>query len=95
MIIYNLLYQILRSPAEDRRERERELVTAEMIPTGATQLTFWEKFLELQYKMIAHAPDAPLGHMFASEPAEWPLLARSIAYWLSPNSNVSVSAHIH
>ncbi|XP_063838561.1 protein O-mannosyltransferase 1 isoform X1 [Ostrinia nubilalis] len=76
--------------AEDRRERERELTTAEMIPTAVTQLSFWEKFIELQYKMITHAPDAPLGHMFASEPAEWPLLVRSIAYWLSPNSNAQI-----
>ncbi|KAH9639863.1 hypothetical protein HF086_015714, partial [Spodoptera exigua] len=52
--------------AEDRKERERELVSAEMIPTAVTQLTFWEKFAELQYKMIAHAPDAPHGHMFAT-----------------------------
>lgn len=65
-----------------------------MIPTATTQLTFWEKFTELQYKMIAHAPDAPAGHMFASEPAEWPFLARSIAYWLSPTSNVSRSHNI-
>lgn len=76
--------------AEDRKERERELVSAEMIPTAVTQLTFWEKFAELQYKMIAHAPDAPSGHMFASEPAEWPFLTRSIAYWLSPNSNAQI-----
>ncbi|CAH0726094.1 unnamed protein product, partial [Brenthis ino] len=76
--------------AEDRRERERELVSAEMIPTAATQLSFWDKFMELQYKMAAHAGDAPQGHMFASEPPEWPLLARSIAYWLSPNSNAQV-----
>ncbi|KAF9804116.1 hypothetical protein SFRURICE_020544 [Spodoptera frugiperda] len=76
--------------AEDRKERERELVSAEMIPTTVTQLTFWEKFAELQYKMIAHAPDAPHGHMFASDPTEWPLLVRSIAYWLSPNSNAQV-----
>ncbi|XP_028040288.1 protein O-mannosyltransferase 1 isoform X1 [Bombyx mandarina] len=76
--------------ADDRKERERELVTAEMIPTAVTQLTFWEKFTELQYKMIAHAPDAPHGHMFASEPAEWPLLVRSIAYWLSPDSNAQI-----
>lgn len=62
-----------------------------MIPTAATQLSFWAKFMELQYKMIAHAADAPSGHMFASEPTEWPLLARSIAYWLSPHSNVSFS----
>ncbi|XP_073942009.1 protein O-mannosyltransferase rt [Choristoneura fumiferana] len=76
--------------AEDRRERERELVSAEMIPAARTSLTFWEKFAELQLKMLAHAPDAPLGHMFASEPAEWPLLARSIAYWLSPHSNAQI-----
>ncbi|KAJ0181996.1 hypothetical protein K1T71_002718 [Dendrolimus kikuchii] len=76
--------------AEDRKERERELVSAEMIPTTVTQLTFWEKFAELQYKMIAHAPDAPTGHMFASEPTEWPFLTRSIAYWLSPNSNAQI-----
>ncbi|XP_052747004.1 protein O-mannosyltransferase 1 [Bicyclus anynana] len=79
--------------AEDRKERERELVSAEMIPTAATQLTFWAKFMELQYKMLTHAADAPQGHMFASEPLEWPLLVRSIAYWLSPNSNVSVTHH--
>lgn len=67
-----------------------------MIPTAVTQLSFWEKFAELQYKMIAHAPDAPQGHMFASEPSEWPLLVRSIAYWLSPNSNVSfVYSHFY
>lgn len=76
--------------AEDRKERERELVSAEMIPTSVTHLTFWEKFLELQYKMIAHAPDAPHGHMFASEPSEWPLLVRTIAYWLSPTSNAQI-----
>ncbi|XP_072936902.1 protein O-mannosyltransferase 1 [Epargyreus clarus] len=76
--------------AEDRKERERELVSAEMIPTAVTRLSFWEKFFELQYKMLAHAPDAPAGHMFASEPADWPLLARSIAYWLSPNSNAQI-----
>ncbi|XP_013168481.1 PREDICTED: dolichyl-phosphate-mannose--protein mannosyltransferase 4 [Papilio xuthus] len=76
--------------AEDRRERERELVSAEMIPTAVTQLSFWAKFMELQYKMIAHAPDAPSGHMFASEPTEWPVLSRSIAYWLSPHSNAQI-----
>ncbi|XP_063529348.1 protein O-mannosyltransferase 1 [Cydia strobilella] len=76
--------------AEDRKERERELVSAEMIPPGNTQLTFWEKFFELQYKMAAHSADAPTGHMFASEPADWPLLKRSIAYWLSPDSNAQI-----
>ncbi|XP_045511379.1 protein O-mannosyltransferase 1 [Colias croceus] len=78
------------SKSEDRRERERELVSAEMIPTTATRLSFWAKFVELQRKMAAHASDAPHGHMFASEPHHWPVLQRSIAYWLSPDSNAQV-----
>ncbi|XP_047515164.1 protein O-mannosyltransferase 1 [Pieris napi] len=78
------------SKSEDKKERERELVTAEMIPTAATRLSFWAKFLELQYKMWSHSSDAPQGHMFASEPQDWPLLQRSIAYWLSPQSNAQV-----
>lgn len=76
--------------SEDRKERERELVTAEMIPTAVTQLSFWEKFAELQHKMFFHSNTAPHGHMFASEPADWPLLARSVAYWLSHTSNAQV-----
>lgn len=78
------------SAAEDRRERERELVSAEMLPTRATSLSFWEKFYELQYKMVVSGGAAPHGHMFASEPADWPLLARSVAYWLSHKSNVCI-----
>ncbi|CAK1550092.1 unnamed protein product [Leptosia nina] len=78
------------SKSEDKKERERELVAAEMIPTAATHLSFWAKFWELQYKMWSHSGDAPLGHMFASEPLDWPVLHRSIAYWLSPHSNAQV-----
>lgn len=75
--------------AEDQKERERELVTAEMIPTQATKLTFWNKFFELQYKMMFSGTESVMNHMYSSEPLEWPLMSRGIAYWVASDSNVS------
>lgn len=74
--------------AEDQKQRERDLVTAEMIPTSATKLTFWEKFFELQYKMIFAGTESVQNHMYSSEPLEWPLMSRGIAYWVATDSNV-------
>lgn len=74
--------------AEDQKERERELVAAEMIPTSATKLSFWQKFFELQYKMLFTSTDGVQNHMYSSEPLEWPLMSRGIAYWVSSKSNV-------
>jgi Dolichyl-phosphate-mannose--protein O-mannosyl transferase len=74
---------------EDQKDRERELVNAEMIPLRATSLSFWEKFIELQYKMLFANQENVQNHMYSSEPLEWPFMARGIAYWVSPHSNVS------
>lgn len=79
--------------AEDQKERERELVNAEMIPMTATQLTFWDKFLELQYKMLFSNTESVQNHMYSSDPLEWPLLTRGVAYWVSRESNVSYFIH--
>lgn len=76
--------------ADDQKERERDLVTAEMIPTSPTRLSFWQKFFELHYKMLFANTDTIQNHMYSSEPLEWPLLSRGIAYWVSTESNVSV-----
>jgi dolichyl-phosphate-mannose-protein mannosyltransferase len=65
-----------------------------MIPTSATKLSFWEKFSELQYKMIFTAQENVQNHMFSSEPQEWPFLTRGIAYWVSSESNVSMRLEI-
>ncbi|KAJ4442184.1 hypothetical protein ANN_12050 [Periplaneta americana] len=75
---------------EDQKDRERELVNAEMIPLRATTLSFWEKFIELQYKMLFANQENVQNHMYSSEPLEWPLMARGIAYWVSPHSNAQV-----
>lgn len=75
--------------ADDQKERERDLVTAEMIPTAPTKLSFWQKFFELHYKMMFVSTDSVQNHMYSSEPFEWPLMSRGIAYWVSSSSNVS------
>lgn len=60
-----------------------------MIPTTMTKLSFWDKFFELQYKMMFSGTESVQNHMYSSEPLEWPLMSRGIAYWISSSSNVS------
>ncbi|XP_060653028.1 protein O-mannosyltransferase 1 [Drosophila nasuta] len=74
---------------QDQRERERQLLSAEMIPTKRTKLTFWAKLLELQTKMFWHAKQVQ-SHMYSSQPYEWPLLDKGIAYWLDAKSNAQI-----
>jgi dolichyl-phosphate-mannose--protein O-mannosyl transferase len=83
------VFIVVLSSDEDQKDRERELVNAEMIPLRATTLSFWEKFIELQYKMLFANQENVQNHMYSSEPLEWPFMARGIAYWVSPHSNVS------
>lgn len=75
--------------SEDQKQRERELISAEMIPLQATALSFWEKFAELQVKMLFSGQEGQNSHMYSSSPLEWPLMSRGIAYWVSNDSNVS------
>ena len=58
-----------------------------MIPEAQTYLTFWEKFLELQIKMLITNQENVQNHNYASDPSEWPFLTRGIAYFISKESN--------
>ncbi|EDV39360.1 uncharacterized protein Dana_GF24536 [Drosophila ananassae] len=73
----------------DHRERERQLLTAEMIPTKRTRLSFLAKLYELQAKMLWQAGDLE-SHMFSSQPHEWPLMDKGIAYWLDEKSSAQI-----
>ncbi|XP_054006271.1 protein O-mannosyltransferase 1 [Hylaeus anthracinus] len=75
---------------EDQKQRERELINAEMIPLQATTLSFWEKFVELQIKMLFSGQEGQNSHMYSSDPLDWPLMSRGIAYWVSNDSNAQV-----
>ncbi|TMW45071.1 hypothetical protein DOY81_009852 [Sarcophaga bullata] len=74
------------SKVHDEREREKQLLAAEMLPTKQTALTFLDKLFELQSKMLWYGPQVQ-GHMYSSEPLEWPLLSKGIAYWVDDKSN--------
>ncbi|XP_001603023.1 protein O-mannosyltransferase 1 [Nasonia vitripennis] len=76
--------------SEDQKQRERELLNAEMIPLKATTLSFWEKFIELQAKMLFGGQEVQNTHMYSSSPLEWPTMTRGIAYWVSTKSNAQV-----
>ncbi|EFN88395.1 protein O-mannosyltransferase 1 [Harpegnathos saltator] len=76
--------------SEDQKQRERELISAEMIPLQVTALSFWEKFAELQVKMLFSGQEGQNSHMYSSGPLEWPLMSRGIAYWVSNDSNAQV-----
>lgn len=79
---------------EDEKERERDLVNAEMIPLQATRLSFWNKLSELQYKMLLTHQENVQNHLYSSEPLEWPLMTRGIAYYVSSEHNVSTTLSI-
>lgn len=62
-----------------------------MIPMERTELSFWQKFRELQSKMFWQS-DTVQNHMYSSEPLEWPLLSKGIAYWYQKETNVRIIA---
>lgn len=64
----------------------------EMIPTEKTQLTFWQKFSELQKKMFWQT-DTVQNHMYSSDPTDWPFLNKGIAYWYRKDTNVSIEGN--
>ncbi|UYV78219.1 POMT1 [Cordylochernes scorpioides] len=76
--------------SEDQKERERELGMAEFVPLQPTRLSFWEKFWELQVKMLSVNQEVVQDHVYTSDPFEWLLMTRGIAYWVSPDSNAQI-----
>uniref|UniRef100_A0A0K2V1T9 Protein O-mannosyltransferase 1 n=1 Tax=Lepeophtheirus salmonis TaxID=72036 RepID=A0A0K2V1T9_LEPSM len=75
---------------DDQKSLERELITSELIPTNPTDMSFFEKFIELQIKMLITDQENVQNHNYASGPQEWPVLSRGIAYFISKSSNAQV-----
>lgn len=53
-------------------------------------LGFWEKFVELQFKMLSANKEVNQEHQYSSTPLEWPMMHRGIAYWINPASNAQI-----
>ena len=75
---------------KDKATIEKEMMTHELIPEKETQLSFWDKFTELQFKMLITNQENVQNHNFASDPMEWPFLTRGIAYYIAKDSNNQV-----
>lgn len=63
-------------------------MTTDFIPLEPVVMGFWEKFFELQIRMLFISNENVQNHMYTSSPWEWLVLTRGIAYWVSPESNV-------
>uniref|UniRef100_V5HA07 Protein O-mannosyltransferase 1 n=2 Tax=Ixodes ricinus TaxID=34613 RepID=V5HA07_IXORI len=74
----------------DEKERERDMVSAEFVPLQPTHLSFLQKMWELQYKMLLVNQENVQDHVYSSDPMEWPLMTRGIAYWVSPTTNAQI-----
>ncbi|XP_055530807.1 protein O-mannosyltransferase 1 [Wyeomyia smithii] len=74
---------------KDKKDVLEKLLKTEMIPIEPTKLSFWDKFSELQMKMLFHAEKVE-GHMYSSEPLDWPLMDKGIAYWVDSASNAQI-----
>ncbi|XP_077986750.1 protein O-mannosyl-transferase 1-like [Glandiceps talaboti] len=60
-------------------------------PVGQTlKLSFWGKLWELQWKMLFATQDVILEHKYSSDPLEWPLMERGIAYWMDQETNAQI-----
>nr|CAG4647668.1 EOG090X015P [Moina brachiata] len=75
---------------EDEKDRQMELMTTDFIPLEPVVLSFWEKFFELQIRMLFISNENVQNHMYTSSPWEWLTLTRGIAYWVSPESNAQI-----
>jgi len=75
---------------KDKSTIESELQQHELIPESKTALSFWEKFTEVQFKMLLTSQENVKNHNFASDPLEWPFLTRGIAYYIAKDSNNQV-----
>ena len=75
---------------KDKTTIEKEMMTHELIPQEETVLSFWDKFFELQMKMLITNQENVQNHNFASDPTEWPFLTRGIAYFIAKDSNNQV-----
>ncbi|KAH3800902.1 hypothetical protein DPMN_154545 [Dreissena polymorpha] len=75
---------------EDKEGRLRDIQQAELIPMEPTYVSFWEKFWELQTKMLFGAPPADIEHKYRSNPLDWPFVSKNVAYWMHATTNAQI-----
>uniref|UniRef100_A0A8C9Y1I4 Protein O-mannosyl-transferase 1 n=1 Tax=Sander lucioperca TaxID=283035 RepID=A0A8C9Y1I4_SANLU len=74
--------------SQEQKEREAELHSPTHIDVDR-KISFWAKFLELQWKMLTvKLEDSE--HKYSSSPLEWVTMETNIAYWLHSSTNAQI-----
>ncbi|XP_054867226.1 protein O-mannosyl-transferase 1 isoform X3 [Amphiprion ocellaris] len=74
--------------SQEPKEREAELHSPTHIDVDR-KISFWAKFLELQWKMLAVKQEES-EHKYSSAPLEWITMETNIAYWLHATTNAQI-----
>ncbi|XP_029915353.1 protein O-mannosyl-transferase 1 isoform X2 [Myripristis murdjan] len=74
--------------SQEQKEREAELHSPTHIDVDSN-ISFWAKFLELQWKMLTVKQEES-EHKYSSSPLEWITMETNIAYWLHPSTNAQI-----
>ncbi|XP_023676528.2 protein O-mannosyl-transferase 1 isoform X1 [Paramormyrops kingsleyae] len=74
--------------SQEQKEREQELHSPTHIDISRN-LTFIDKFLEVQLKMLTMKIEET-EHKYSSSPLEWVTMDTNIVYWLHPSSNAQI-----
>uniref|UniRef100_A0A7N9AU81 Protein O-mannosyl-transferase 1 n=1 Tax=Mastacembelus armatus TaxID=205130 RepID=A0A7N9AU81_9TELE len=74
--------------SREQKEREVELHSPTHIDVDR-KISFWAKFLELQWKMLT-VKQEDSEHKYSSSPLEWITMETNIAYWLHPTTNAQI-----
>uniref|UniRef100_A0A3P8VEC5 dolichyl-phosphate-mannose--protein mannosyltransferase n=1 Tax=Cynoglossus semilaevis TaxID=244447 RepID=A0A3P8VEC5_CYNSE len=74
--------------SQEQKEREVELHSPSHIDVDR-KISFWAKFLELQWKMLT-VKQEDSEHKYSSSPLEWITMETNIAYWLHSSSNAQI-----
>ncbi|XP_047134650.1 protein O-mannosyl-transferase 1 isoform X1 [Hydra vulgaris] len=68
-------------------EEEARAILANQNHIEISDMTFFQKFWELQTQMFKVNSMITQEHVYASRPFEWPIMKRGIAYWIDTKSN--------
>ncbi|KAF1389837.1 hypothetical protein PFLUV_G00077700 [Perca fluviatilis] len=74
--------------SQEQKEREAELHSPTHIDVDR-KISFWAKFLELQWKMLT-VKQEDSEHKYSSSPLEWVTMETNIAYWLHSSTNAQI-----
>ncbi|GAA6235005.1 protein O-mannosyl-transferase 1 [Lates japonicus] len=74
--------------SQEQKEREAELHSPTHIDVDR-KISFWAKFLELQWKMLT-VKQEDSEHKYSSSPLEWITMETNIAYWLHSSTNAQI-----